>query len=451
MEYRHPFEQSVATFIDDKNLPKSPAKLIVALSGGADSVALAAVLTALGYECVAAHCNFRLRGEESTRDRDHAVDIARQLDMDIHVRDFDVPARMSATGESLEMACRALRYDWFNDLLESEHAIGIAVGHHREDSAETFILNLMRSSGINGLTGINPVNGLIIRPMLNTSRPEIEQYLHDRSLTWVDDSTNAESEFRRNAVRNRVFPLLDEIFGASTSSILKTADYLSQVKAVYDRTIAGITKNYFYNNQLFVARLMSDTNDETIAATYIYEILAQHGFTRDTADKIVRAVNNNSTGIKFSSTHNLEGILDHGVLTIRHPRVINPDANFEVSIYQAIHDPIDIDVIYHTGDEFTPHKLIPGACYLDSSVLTGNPTFTIRHRRTGDRIKPFGMGGRSKLVSDIMTEAHYTTRQKEDAWLLTRNDEVLWIIGLRTSINYPVTDLSVGYYVLIPQ
>lgn len=451
MKYRHPFEQSVATFIDDKGLPKSPAKLIVALSGGADSVALAAVLTALGYECVAAHCNFRLRGEESTRDRDHAVDIARQLDMDIHVRDFDVPARMSATGESLEMACRALRYDWFNDLLENEHAIGIAVGHHREDSAETFILNLMRSSGINGLTGINPINGLIIRPLLNTSRPEIEQYLHDRSLRWVDDSTNAESEFRRNAVRNRVIPLLQEIFGSAVNSILSSASHLSEVKAVYDRTIECVKKNYLINDKFHLWRMIWDIDNDHITATYAYEILSPYGFSRDSTDKLITAIRNESTGIKFTSTHNYTAYLDHGIVTIVHPVNNNHDAEYPVEIFCDILTPIDIKVGHETIHDFDRHNIDRQSCYLDSRVLYDQPRFIIRHWRVGDRIKPFGMGGRSKLVSDIMTEAKWSTRQKEQAWLLTRNDEVLWIIGLRASSLFPIDDHTTEYYKLTPR
>ena len=219
--------------------------VIVALSGGADSVALLAVLRQLGCDCRAAHCNFHLRGEESMRDMRHVQALCAELGVDLYIRDFDVPAQMKACGESVEMACRTLRYHWFDELLDRERASYIAVGHHREDRAETFMLNLMRGAGLEGLTSMRMVEGNVIRPLLDLSREEIEKYLAACGLGFVTDSTNAENEYRRNSLRNRVFPLLGEIFGsAAIDSVVKTPENLERSRSVYREAIK--TKSELY-------------------------------------------------------------------------------------------------------------------------------------------------------------------------------------------------------------
>ena len=216
------FERRTADFITSRRLLRSDAPVIVALSGGADSVALLAVLLRLGYDCRAAHCNFHLRGEESMRDMNHCRAVAEKLDVDLYVRDFDVSARRSAfPGESVEMACRELRYNWFSDLLDRECAQAVAVGHHREDRAETFMLNLMRGAGIAGLTSMRPQSGNVVRPLLPFTRREIEDYVAQHGLTFINDSSNASDAHRRNRLRNNIFPALEAAFPGALDAVLR--------------------------------------------------------------------------------------------------------------------------------------------------------------------------------------------------------------------------------------
>ncbi|MDE7443098.1 MAG: tRNA lysidine(34) synthetase TilS, partial [Muribaculaceae bacterium] len=186
----HEFEHKIKQLIDSEGLLPDGGKVIVGLSGGADSVALLSALRALNYRCVAAHCNFSLRGKEADRDQHHAQTIAMQLDAEWRTVKFDTKSYMQANGVSAEMACRELRYEWFNRLLEDAEAEAIAVAHHRDDNVETFLLNLLRGAGIHGLRGMKPRNGHVIRPMLNCTRAEVTNYLSTKGLTFVTDSTN---------------------------------------------------------------------------------------------------------------------------------------------------------------------------------------------------------------------------------------------------------------------
>ncbi|MBQ8521172.1 MAG: tRNA lysidine(34) synthetase TilS, partial [Bacteroides sp.] len=183
------FKRNVEKFINGKSLFGLRDKVLVALSGGADSVALLRVLLALGYRCECAHCNFRLRGEESCRDEDFVRRLCEALDVPLHVTHFDTTEYARRHHLSIEMAARELRYEWFEALRKERGADVIAVAHHRDDSVETFLLNLIRGTGINGLKGISPKNGYVVRPLLQESRESILDYLHHLRQDYVTDST----------------------------------------------------------------------------------------------------------------------------------------------------------------------------------------------------------------------------------------------------------------------
>ena len=187
------FEEKVAVYISENRLFDIGSRVLVTVSGGADSVALLCLLNGLGYDCVAAHCNFHLRGEESMRDERFVRALCGKLGVECVVRDFDVPAYMAEHKVSMEMACRELRYGWFEEVRESSGCAVIAVAHHSDDSVETFFLNMLRGCGIAGLAGIKPVNGRIVRPFLCVSRADIEEYLQEIRQDYIVDSTNLES------------------------------------------------------------------------------------------------------------------------------------------------------------------------------------------------------------------------------------------------------------------
>lgn len=215
------FRSKIEHYIEQEQLPSAPASVIVAVSGGADSVALLHVLVELGYNVCVAHCNFRLRGTESERDELFVRNLANEWNVPIRIQRFQTRQIAQTEGISIEMAARRLRYAWFEQLRQKEGADWIAVAHHLDDSIETLLINLVRGTGIRGLTGIKPRQGRIIRPFLCVFRSEIEQYLTEKRISFLVDSTNLENDYIRNRFRNKVIPMLEEINPAARNSLAK--------------------------------------------------------------------------------------------------------------------------------------------------------------------------------------------------------------------------------------
>ena len=430
------FERTVEAFIGSRRLLHTGAPVVVALSGGADSVALLAVLSRLGYDCRAAHCNFHLRGEESMRDMRHCQELCRRLDTDLYVRDFDVDRRRADNpGESVEMACRELRYAWFADLLDREGAQAVAVGHHREDRAETFMLNLMRGAGIAGLTSMNARSGSVVRPMLPVSRTDIEAYLAALGLEYITDSSNASDAHRRNRLRNRLFPLLEELFPGATTSLLRSVSHLESARGIFNEAIEDRRRRYFCGNAIALAELAAH---ESEAPTVLYEFLRPLKFSYTQVLDMLGSAS--SSGARFVSADGaVVAEVSHGVMEISDAGRLLRDAgeSFTVSLRHDIVEPVAISVRRRPGAAFSPERLGPAVAYLDASALDGDPVWELRHWRRGDRIVPFG-ATKSKLVSDIFASAHYSASQKRRAWILTRDGEIVWLPGLRNSALFAV-------------
>ncbi len=418
--------------IENEALLSPSARVIVATSGGADSVALLAILNSLGYDCIAAHCNFHLRGEESDRDMKHVQMLCQKLNIQLHITHFDVHQYCEQKGLSLEMACRELRYEWFDNLLVSLNAEAIAVAHHREDNIETFFLNLLRGTGIAGLTGMKPRNGKIIRPMLDCTRAEIEKYLADNGLTYVTDSTNAQNDFKRNRLRNIILPSLEQNFSGASDAILATIANLTSQQSVYQAYISNCKAKYFNGDSIAIDQLIAE---ESNAQVVLFELLKPYGFNITQVKDIIAS--SAQSGRQFS-TESTAAVLNRGTLEISTKSIdVQEDTTVTIDLSSSIDEPISLSVETLVISDFAPSRDC-NSIYLDKSVLDGNPVFQLRHWREGDRLKPFGMKGTQK-VSDIFNNAKVSITNKSKIWLLTRNDEILWIVGIRASRLFPVT------------
>ena len=224
-------QQRITQYIEKNHLFSSDSKILVALSGGADSVALLRILHTAGYHCEAAHCNFHLRGEESNRDESFVRQLCLKYNIRLHTADFNTTQYAAEKHISIEMAARELRYNWFEEIKNKYRADVIAVAHHQDDSIETMLLNLIRGTGITGLLGIRPRNGAIVRPLLCVNRKEIIQYLQNIEQDYVTDSTNLEDEYTRNKIRLNLLPLMEEINPSVKNSLVETSNYLNDVRS----------------------------------------------------------------------------------------------------------------------------------------------------------------------------------------------------------------------------
>lgn len=426
------FEARVAEAIGRHALLERGRPVVVAVSGGADSVALLAALTALGHQCVAAHCNFHLRGEESNRDMRSVQALCATLGADLYVRDCDVDSRRRATGESVEMACREIRYAWFAELLDRLRAQAIAVGHHRQDNAETFFLNLLRGSGIAGLSAMRPRNGYVVRPLLDLSRADIEAYLQARGIPFVVDSTNLQSVYSRNRLRNIVLPCIEQQFPGALSGILASIAHLSANKDFYDACMAERSARYFDGSRLQLAALV---DAEPHARLILFETLKPLGFNISQVDSMIASAR--SSGLSFAAGA-VELRLDRGVLTLAAGAARQPEAGeWPVSLARDILQPAHVLVSEHPIAEFKPER-DSRVAYFDAALLAGSPRFALRHWRKGDRMAPYGMRG-TKLLSDIFAQAKLDARAKSQAWILTRNGEIIWALGLRAGAPFSLT------------
>ncbi|MDH6303936.1 tRNA(Ile)-lysidine synthase [Parabacteroides sp. PF5-5] len=406
---------TVHTFIHKYSLLVDGKPVVVGLSGGADSVVLLAILVQLGYPCIAAHCNFHLRGKESDRDEIFATNFAKKLHVPFHKKDFDTHQYAEKEGVSIEMAARELRYRWFEELRQQTDAQAIAVAHHKDDQVETVLMNLIRGTGIRGVRGMLPTNGYIIRPLLSASRKEILSWLEKEGLNYVTDSTNLSDAYTRNFVRLRVIPLLEEINPAARETIFRTAEHLASVELIYQSVIEEARSSVLKDNRICIEKLLAYPAPETI----LYEILTPYNFTRTLSESIFEALDKESGKTFFSSSHRLVKDRKHLLLSPIEKKEIPIELSYRKVVLK---------------EEFTIEK-DKNIAYFDYDKLTF--PLSVRNWQPGDWFVPFGMKGRKKL-SDFFSDQKYSLPEKEQAWLLCSGEDIIWIIGERTDNRFRI-------------
>ena len=432
--------EMVADTVSRHGLLAPGDRVVVGLSGGADSTALLAVLNELGYDCIAAHCNFHLRGDESQRDMQHAEKICRILGNSLIINSFNVDARKTQHGESTEMACRELRYNWFEELIKEHGARAVAVGHHREDNVETFLLNLMRGTGIDGLRGMRYSRDRVIRPLLDASRSDIESYLADRGLDYVEDSSNKSDDYLRNRLRNHIIPEIKKYFDNAENAILSTMANVDEAGAIYDSAICNYRECCEREGGKLDLEALADVAGENQAAA-LFAMLKEEGVSATQCRDMMAS--KSKSGLKFISRKGKIYELDRGMLSVAAGHACAADEVYDVDLSGDIEQPVNIEVSRHDVSEFSP-ECSADVLYLDAGAISGKHRWLLRHRRTGDRIKPYGMRG-SKAVSDLMSDAKFSAADKRAAWMLSCDDEIVWAVGLRASRHFTVTKETKEY------
>lgn len=425
--------EKVHTYINENELLLPNATIIIGLSGGRDSMALLDILIRLNYNCIAAHCNFHLRGEESDRDEKFVTDYCQNHHIKLLSVSFDTYSYMEEKTISLEMAARELRYNWFGQVMKEYSADSVAVAHHRDDSVETVLINLIRGTGVRGLTGISARNGYVVRPLLCLSRDEITDYLSEHHIPYVEDSTNAEDHYLRNKLRLNIIPLMEEINPSFKSSVTRTFAILSGVEKVYTSCIKKEIAQVFDGEKINISGLLNSEDAETL----LFEILHPYGFNSDTIRNIYNSVNAISGKQFYTSDFSLIKDRDYLILSSR--------KNKSVSKYVI---PVDEDIILKPvklkiktackNDKFVIDKS-KNILYADKSLLSF--PLLIRKWEPGDKFTPLGMSGKHKKVSDYFTDQKKSLLDKDAAWLLcTSDNKIVWIIGERTDDRFKITE-----------
>lgn len=430
-----PFERKVKEFITRNSLIRSDSPVIIGLSGGADSVALTMVLHRLGFACRAAHCNFHLRGEESDRDEHFVRQLTSSLDIELDTVHFDVKKYIAEAKRptSLEMACRELRYDWFRELRHNFNAQAVAIAHNADDNIETVLLNMLRGTGITGLRGMLPLNNdSVIRPLLSVYRQEIEAYLEAIGVGFVTDSTNHESEFGRNKLRNKVLPILFSLFPDGKKGMTNTLSLMRQANEFYTGSINDRKSDIFLADtetdiEIDIRALRSMPN----ARLLLYEWLRPHGLSMEQIFEIIDGPM--QSGNRFFCKNGYF-LMDRGILTF----VTSKNNNSDLPPFNHL-----FNIESHVGNKLDVDKSGMTA-YFDSALIDENG-LTYRFWKRGDRMKPFGMKG-SKKLSDIFSDAKIPLNIKSRIPLLVdTNDEILWIPGLRASRTAQVSEKTTAY------
>ena len=422
--------------LDCKHLLRKEGKYLVALSGGADSVFLTHVLHRLGYAIDAAHCNFHLRGEESDRDEAFCKNLCERLGIALHIVHFDTKTYADLHKVSIEMAARDLRYNYFEQLRKDIGADGICVAHHMEDSVETILLNIIRGTGLNGLTGISPRNGYILRPMLNVTRKEIELYLDACGEEYVTDSTNLEAVALRNKIRLEVMPLLKIINPSVCEDIAKMSVRLTEASKVMDAAMQNAANRVCNDNIIDTGKLLNEVSPEMV----LFHILSPYGFQPAQIENISSSLTCLKTGSTWKSdSHEL--LFNRGSLIIE--KINNPETREykipETGTYN-LGDGLRISVkMVDVDDNFVVPKT-SNTVAVDAEKVRF--PLTIRRAANGDRFIPFGMKG-SKLVSDYLTDKKKTLFEKRQQRVITDAEgRVVWLIGERTDNRFRITGQS---------
>ena len=404
-------------------------KLLVACSGGLDSVVLAHLCAALDFDFTLAHCNFSLRGAESDGDEEFVRQLASKLGVECFVEQFDTGHYAETQRLSVQMAARELRYQWFDELLQSKRLDYVLTAHHADDSLETFLINLSRGTGIEGLSGIPEVNGTIVRPLLPFSRKEILAFAESEGIEWREDGSNASTAYLRNKIRHVVVPHLKELHPAFLQNFQNTQHFLGQTNDLVINHLKELKQKMFRHEKGVVKIQISELEKLQPLDAYLYGLLSEYGFTEwNDLKSLLGAMSGKQL---ISKTHRL--LKDRDCLMLSKIE-IKANTSYAVHLNETTSDlPIklkleELKTLGETGENVV---------FFDKEKL--NFPLVLRNWKKGDYFYPFGMRGKKKL-SKFFKDEKMDLISKEKQWLLCSDEEIVWVLGKRADERFKVEE-----------
>ncbi|MCT4628533.1 tRNA lysidine(34) synthetase TilS [Winogradskyella sp.] len=412
------------------------SKIVIAISGGVDSVVLAHLCKELELNFSLAHCNFNLRGEESNLDEEFVLELAEQLNVEVFIQNFDTEAYAKLNKLSIQMAARELRYNWFEDLAKQLQFDYILTAHHADDNLETFLINFTRGTGINGLTGIPEINDNVARPLLRFSRNDIEAYANENDITWREDSSNSSRKYLRNKLRHEIVPILKEINPQLLDSVQSTLSNLQDTAAIVNTSVKDFLKNAIVKeDEASVMYAVSEFKTQANPKAFLFEVFKDYGFTA--WNDVANLLDAETGKYVKSNTHCLTKHREFLILSECHSELVSEsniilseieveDGNVETPLGVLLFD--EVDALNDNSDT---------TIYVDAKKL--ECPLELRLCQAGDVFYPLGMKGKKK-VSKYLKDEKLTPVEKENSWVLTSNNKVVWVVGRRADDRFKVTD-----------
>ena len=424
-----------AKFIREHLLMDFHKLYIVAFSGGADSTALLLSLKSLGYKIVAAHCNFHLRGAESERDEHFCEELCRREHIELHRIHFDTKAYAELHKVSIEMAARELRYHYFEQLRNDISAEGICVAHHRDDSVETVLLNIIRGTGFYGLTGIAPKNGYILRPLLGVSHQNIINYLTSLNQNFVTDSSNLVDDVQRNKIRLYVIPLMQKVNPAVSENIDKTAQRMTEASKILDAALSKSAQEVCRRHEKELEIDIKGLNGLVSPEYTLWFVLRDYSFSSAQIEQISHSLGSGSGRKWLSKTHIC--LINRGKILVSELR--NDDFSKKMKIPEMgiyIFSDVKFKITIEDISSFVLDKSKNSACFDAEKVKF---PLLIRYANNGDKFVPFGMIG-VKLLSDYMTDRKFSVLKKQIQLVVCNDDgDIIWLVGERPDNRFRIT------------
>jgi tRNA(Ile)-lysidine synthase len=421
-------------FIAQNNLFSADNKILAAVSGGMDSVIMAHLLKAAGFNFSIAHCNFQLRGDEATNDQAFCNDLALQLRVPFHTINFDTVKYVSDNKVSTQMAARNLRYQWFEQLRQQHGYSVIALAHHQNDAIETILLNLTRGTGIAGMHGILPKNGTLVRPLLFLTRGEIQQIITDSRLAFVEDSSNASAKYARNKIRLEVIPKLKELNPNLENTFNHNLEHFRSLELLLQQRVTELKSELFIQHDKEVHIPLTKIKTIEPKRLLLFNLLQEYGFNETSIDDLIASLDKHSGRVFESAGYNLLLDRDRLIISQKKSVLLKPVLITEMT-HEVDYGSYKLTLLHDDSPLIVKNN--PMAASVDAELLLY--PLTLRTWQQGDYFYPIGMRTRKKL-SDFFIDQKVPLHEKNNIPLLVNaNGELIWIGGYRPDDRYKVT------------
>ncbi len=426
--------EAIRSYIRTEKLLAPADKVILAVSGGVDSMVMLDLFRRLNEDVAVAHCNFHLRGAESDEEEAFLRDYCGENGIELFVKHFDTREYAVLTGTSVEMAARKLRYDWFFELLDQLSFQYVATAHHLDDLIETMLVNLSRGTGIRGLSGIQPKNGRVVRPLLFANREQILAYAAEHHISYKNDSSNDELLYQRNVIRHQIIPLFEEINQAFRKNAVRTAFILKETEQIYQQKIDEIKQIVMEQSGVNCLFPISKLRNMQPLNSILFELFNPFGFNIQQIREIAGALDAEAGKTFFSRTHRIVKDRDHFILT---PRDEDSNSRFYIEENSSkISWPVSLrfELIHRDADfRFSDSPLVADVDY----DLLQFPLI-LKKWEQGEYFQPLGMSG-FKKISDFFIDEKLSIPEKESVWILYSGKKVVWITGKRIDDRFKIT------------